>query len=121
VVIGFYKTQTVCVGMLLSSSWNPYAHTSCIRDVPSINYFLFFLFLSNFFLYIVRHLVFSFSFFVFCPFLFTFFYLVFRRCSYDKYFIQIMIKSYIEKLYFLHTHGELMHQSCVRNFLITFT
>ena len=29
-------------------------------------------------------------------------YIVFPRCSSHKYFVQSMLKSYIEKLYFLH-------------------
>ena len=71
--------------------------------------------LSNFF-----HLHFARTSILFLFFSVYLLYVVFLRCFSDKYFIQSLLKNYIEKLYFLHTYAELMHQNCVRNFLITF-
>ena len=44
------------------------------------------------------------------------FMLCFSRCSFEKYFTLGMLKSYLEYLYFYNIYGELMYQTCVRNF-----
>ena len=43
-------------------------------------------------------------------------YVVFTRCSFDKYFIQYMLNNYIKNLYFYKLYAEFMHQSCMRSF-----
>ena len=42
---------------------------------------------------------------------------MFPRYSFDKIFIESMLKSYLEKLYlFYNLYGELIYQICVKSF-----